>query len=73
MAHAEHLPSHANDPTRRDLPEWEQAFLAGRTRSLLHAGVPLSLLLDLADPHGPASREVYAHEPGDAGWVPRLV
>jgi hypothetical protein len=29
---------------------------------LLAAGIPLSLLLDLASPHGPDSRGIIAHE-----------
>jgi hypothetical protein len=33
-----------------------------RAWSLLRAGVPLSLLCDLADPKGPASREIYTAE-----------
>jgi hypothetical protein len=35
---------------------------AARTWSLLRAGVPLSLLCDLADPEGPPSREIYTAE-----------
>jgi hypothetical protein len=37
---------------------------------LLAAGVPLSLLLDLAA--AVPSREIYAAEPGDTRWVPSL-
>ena len=44
--------------------------LAGRTGALLAAHVPLSLLLDLADPCGPDSRDVFATEPGSADWLP---
>jgi hypothetical protein len=33
-----------------------------RAWSLLRAGVPLSLLCDLAHPDGPASREIYTAE-----------
>jgi hypothetical protein len=33
-----------------------------RTWSLLRAGVPLSLICDLADPEGPPSREIYTAE-----------
>lgn len=33
-----------------------------RAWSLLRAGVPLSLLCDLAEPDGPASREIYTAE-----------
>ena len=35
--------------------------------ALLHADVPLTLLLDLAMPL--RSKEIYAREPGDASWV----
>jgi hypothetical protein len=59
--------------TAADLPEWELAFLAGRARSLLRAGVPLSLLVDLADQTGPRSRAVYAAEHPDTGWLDRRV
>ncbi len=40
--------------------------LRARTADLLRAGVPLTLLLDLADPSGPDSVAAYAHEGGDA-------
>lgn len=43
--------------------------LAARTRALLGAGVPLSLLLDLADPDGPSSAELYQDEGGCARWL----
>ncbi len=32
------------------------------TSALLRSGVPLTLLLDLADPQGPHSRELYRSE-----------
>ena len=35
---------------------------AAQAWSLLRAGVPLSLLCDLADPEGPPSREIYTAE-----------
>jgi hypothetical protein len=35
---------------------------AARAWSLLRAGVPLTLLCDLAPPDGPASREIYTAE-----------
>ena len=38
--------------------------LVARTRALLAAGVPLSLLLDLGEPAGPRSAELYAAEGG---------
>ena len=55
----------------QDLPEWELGLLAGRTRSLLQAGVPLSLLMDLADQTGPRSRALYAAEVPDLSWLDR--
>ena len=39
--------------------------------SMLHAGVPLSLLLDLA--LGVRSSEVYEQEIADLSWVPGVV
>ncbi|MFP5220577.1 MAG: hypothetical protein ACLGIG_12775 [Actinomycetes bacterium] len=42
-----------------------------RALDLLAAGVPLSLLLDLAA--AVPSRDLLAAEPGDTGWVPRAV
>jgi hypothetical protein len=38
---------------------------------LLDSGIPLSLLLDLADPAGPDSRAINSVErpPGDAIWL----
>ena len=45
--------------------------LVRRTEALLKAHIPLSLLLDLAEPTGPRSAAVYAAEPGDAGWLQR--
>ena len=47
-----------------DLP-----LLARRASALLEAGVPLSLLIDLSDPSGPRSQEVYASEGADVDWV----
>lgn len=41
-----------------------------RVRSLLAAHVPLSLLLDLADPAGPQSRALLDAEAGAADWLP---
>lgn len=40
-------------------------------KTLLEAGIPLSLLLDLADPAGPDSRAINAVErpPGDPIWL----
>lgn len=36
---------------------------------MLARGVPLTLLVDLLDEHGPDSRRVYAEERGDASWL----
>jgi len=44
---------------------------ADRALSLLHAGVPLSLLLDLAVPV--PSAELFGQERADTAWVPRRV
>lgn len=38
---------------------------------LLHEHVPISLLVDLASPSGPASAEILAREYGDTSWVRR--
>ena len=47
--------------------------LVRRTQALLEAQVPLSLLLDLADPFGLDSSALYAAEPADAGWLTQVV
>ena len=49
----------------------EVDVLVRRTEALLRAGVPLSLLLDLADEQGPRSAERFAAEGGDAAWLRR--
>ena len=36
---------------------------------LLAHGVPLTLLIDLLDEHGPESCRLYGEERGDAGWL----
>lgn len=43
--------------------------LVDRTRALLEAHVPLSLLLDLTDPAGPDSIGHFAAEPADLSWL----
>ena len=45
--------------------------LVRRTQSLLAAGVPLTLLLDLGDEAGPDARGRYVAEGGDAAWLRR--
>lgn len=47
------------------------AVLVRHTHQLLAAGVPLTLLLDLADEAGPRSHLRYATEGGDIRRVPR--
>ena len=54
--------------TTRDLVLDGEA-LAHRTEALLAAHVPLSLLLDLADPTGPRSRDLFAAEGACLDWV----
>ena len=58
-----------------DVPDARQPVdvpvLVRRTHSLLAAGVPLTLLLDLADDAGPRSRARYAAEGGDVAWLRR--
>lgn len=43
---------------------------ADRTEALLAAHVPLSLLLDLLDPRGPHSTDLFAAEGACLEWVP---
>ena len=45
--------------------------LVERTADLLRTGVPLTLLLDLAEEGGPRSAQHYASEGGDVSWVRR--
>ncbi|MCW2713136.1 MAG: hypothetical protein JWN88_183 [Frankiales bacterium] len=52
-----------------DQPTLGRADLVDRTRALLQAHVPLSLLLDLADPAGPDSVSHFTAEPGDLSWL----
>lgn len=47
------------------------AVLVRRTHELLAAGVPLTLLLDVAAEDGPRSHARYTAEGGDAAWVRR--
>lgn len=42
-----------------------------RASQLLEAGIPLTLLMDLADPAGPHSHDVYVAEPADLSWLLR--
>ena len=36
----------------------------------LQAGIPLTLVLDLLDPHGPNSVRLLEREPADLSWIP---
>lgn len=57
-------PSHSGTVT----PHPAQRCCAER---MLAAHLPLSLLLDLADPAGPQSGDLLMAEAGDAGWLSR--
>ena len=50
-------------------PRLDDEQLVDRTRALLQAHVPLSLLLDLADPAGPDSAGHFVGEPADLSWL----
>jgi hypothetical protein len=50
-------------------PSVDVAVLVRRTYGLLAAGVPLTLLLDLAEEDGPRSRQRYAEESAELGWL----
>lgn len=43
--------------------------LSRRGVGLLALGVPVSLLMDMADPQGPRSQEVFRTEGGSAAWL----
>ncbi len=59
------------DQTRcaSDRPPRDPEGLVDRTRALLEAHVPLSLLLDLADPAGPDSAGHFVAETADLSWL----
>ena len=50
-------------------PTLDVGVLVRRTHDLLAAGVPLTLLLDLAEDGEPRSRQRYADEPAELGWL----
>ncbi len=58
------MATHASDPNDLILPSprLDVDAMIRRTEALLAAGIPLSLLLDLAEPAGPDSRALYATE-----------
>ena len=45
-------------------PGYRSADWASRPLALLRSGIPLTLLLDLAEPAGPASELIYREEHG---------
>jgi hypothetical protein len=57
-------PDQSSPPLTDGAPRQEQTHLA---MQLMAAGVPLTLLLDLAG--GLDSQEVYDREPGSADWL----
>lgn len=60
-------------PPSRTAPDTvERSEVLARTHRLLAAGVPLSLLLDLASPRGPRSEELFSAEEPDLDWLDRL-
>ncbi len=56
-------------PAARREPEHGAALAGAPAQALLAAHVPLSLLLDLAQPGGPRSAELLTGEPGDTAWL----
>ena len=50
-------------------PDASAPAAPSRAAALLAAHVPLSLLLDLADPRGPRSDDLLTAEPGTADWL----
>jgi len=50
-------------------PDARRDRLVHRTKTMLRDGVPLTLLLDLADPAGPDSARHFASEPADLAWL----
>lgn len=50
-------------------PDAMRDSLVRRTKTMLSDGVPLTLLLDLADPAGPDSARHFASEPADLAWL----
>ena len=63
--HPRELTSQEDSSSDRGLPNYTIVITSpgtARAWSLLRAGVPLSLLCDLADPDGPPSREILHRE-----------
>ena len=50
-------------------PQVDLPLLARRASALLEAHVPLTLLIDLAEPTGPRSQDLYAAEVADVEWL----
>lgn len=58
-------------PVPAPRPTLDVGALVRRTSDLLAAGVPLTLLLDLAEDGGPRSAQRYVDEPAELGWLRR--
>jgi hypothetical protein len=39
------------------------------TYEWLNAGIPITLIIDLAEPDGPDSIRIMLEEPADTGWI----
>lgn len=61
----------SDTPVPGPRPTLDVAVLVRRTSGLLAAGVPLTLLLDLAEEDGPRSQHWYAEEPAELDWLTR--
>jgi hypothetical protein len=62
-------PEPAPLPVPAPRPALDVAVLVRRTHDLLASGVPLTLLIDLGEDGGPRSRQRYADEPAELGWL----
>jgi hypothetical protein len=65
----ESTPTTTPVPAPRATTPLDVGVLVRRTHDLLAAGVPLTLLLDLAEDDGPRSQQRYAEEPPELSWL----
>ena len=65
------MPATPSTSARPDSRPADVPALVERTSLLLRSGVPLTLLLDLAEEDGPRSAQHYTAEGGDVSWVRR--
>ena len=63
------MTTHTCDLPALAVPAVDLPTMAARTGALLRSGVPLSLLLDLAEPRGPRSDVLYGAEAADLAWL----